>query len=967
MARKTLYLIDGHAQIYRAYYAPFAQLTSPKGEPTRAIHVFTQMILNLLRDKKPDYLAVTLDVGDESVFRVEIDPEYKAHRDPAPEDLPPQIERIVTILQKMEIPILRMKRYEADDIMATLCARHASPDCDVYLVSRDKDLDQLLTDHVRMYDPGKDRVIDAAAVLAEKGYGPNLAVEAQMLMGDSTDNIKGVVGIGPKKAADLLQKYGSVQNIIDHADELTPKMRENVLAFRDRQDAVRKLVTLLPDVPIDFDLATADVSRFKPAAAATLLDELGLRRLLDRVADKSAPTPAEQSRADEPRAPARGLVHTDVAPDQPTNRPTPKQKPRQPSDPQGSLFGGGDEDKPSDDSDTTSISTQSVTGDYHLIDTTQSLRDLAERLSSVSAFAFDTETRADNADWAVRPSYADMVGISIAWEPGKAYYIPVRGVGRTVPLEAVREHLGPIFANASIRKCGQNVKFDMVVLHGAGIEVAGVDFDSMLASFVQDSSRRSHGIDGLAAEVLGFRKIRTEDVIGTGRKQVRFDEVPTERVSTYACEDADVAWRLREALEKRFTEPELLTLFRNVEMPLVSVLAEMEYRGVAIDVDLLAKINGQMADRQADLEREIHDIAGRPFNLNSTQQLAEILFDVRKLRVVKHTKTGRSTDAEVLDTLATETDDPIPKLLLEFRELTKLKGTYVDALPEMVHPKTNRIHPIFHQTGAVTGRLSCSEPNLQNIPIRTEAGAQIRKAFIPGKSDWVLVKADYSQIELRVLAHFCGDEALSSAFRKDRDIHAFVASQIHGIPLDAVTKDQRAQAKTVNFGIIYGQSAFGLARQTGMPVGEARDFIDRYFARYPKIRGFLDSCIAHAKRHGYVKTLLGRRRTIADISSRNQTARNAAERLAVNTVVQGTAADMIKLAMIRIHHRIEKERRPSRMLIQVHDELVFETPKTDVEQEAAMIREEMSAALPLSVPVKVDIGWGKNWLDAAGE
>ncbi|MBI5762897.1 MAG: DNA polymerase I [Planctomycetes bacterium] len=972
MARKTLYLIDGHAQIYRAYYAPFAQLTSPRGEPTRAIHVFTQMILNLLRDKKPDYLAVTLDVGDESVFRVEIDPEYKAHRDPAPEDLPPQIERIVTILEKMEIPILRMKRYEADDIMATLCARHAGPDCDVYLVSRDKDLDQLLTDHVRMYDPGKDRVIDAAAVLAEKGYGPDLAVEAQMLMGDSTDNIKGVVGIGPKKAADLLKKYGSVQSIIDHADELTPKMRENVLAFRERQDTVRKLVTLLPDVPIDFDLAAADVSRFKPSAAAALLDELGLRRLLDRVADKTAQAPTDSPRPDEPHASvedpprrASGSVKSDVAPDQSSNRPPAKQKTKQPIDPQGSLF-GGDDDTATDDGDTASTSIQSVTGDYHLIDTTQALRELAEKLAAVKSFAFDTETRADNPDWAVRPSYADMVGISIAWEPGKAYYIPVRGLGRTVPLEAVREHLGPIFANPSIRKCGQNVKFDMVVLHGAGIKVAGVDFDTMLASFVQDSSRRSHGIDGLAAEVLGFRKISTEDVIGAGRKQIRFDEVPIERVSTYACEDADVAWRLREALEKRFTEPELLALFRDVEMPLVSVLAEMEYRGVALDTDLLAKISGQMADRQADLEREIHDIAGRPFNLNSTQQLAEILFDVRKLRVVKHTKTGRSTDAEVLDTLAAETDDPIPKLLLEYRELTKLKGTYVDALPEMVHPRTNRIHPIFHQTGAVTGRLSCSEPNLQNIPIRTEVGAQIRRAFVPGAADCVLLKADYSQIELRVLAHFCGDEALSAAFRDDRDIHAFVASQIHSIPLDAVTKDQRAQAKTVNFGIIYGQSAFGLARQTGMPVTEAREFIDRYFARYPKIRGFLDSCVAHAKRHGYVKTLLGRRRTIADIASRNQTARNAAERLAVNTVVQGTAADMIKLAMIRIHRRIEKENRPSRMLIQVHDELVFETPIASVEQEAAMIRDEMSAALPIGVPVKVDVGWGKNWLDAGG-
>ncbi len=964
MPRKTLYLIDGHAQIYRAYYAPFAQLTSPKGEPTRAVHVFTQMILNLLRDKKPDYLAVTLDVGDESVFRVDIDPEYKANRDPAPEDLPPQIERIVTILQKMEIPILRMKRYEADDIMATLCARHAGPDCDVYLVSRDKDLDQLLTDHVRMYDPGKDRIIDTAAVRAEKGYGPDLAVEAQMLMGDSTDNIKGVLGIGPKKAADLLQKYGSVQSIIDHADELTPKMRENVLAFRQRMDAVRKLVTLLSDVPIEFDMATADVTRFKPAAAAALLDELGLRRLLDRVSDAGA-SPVNEPRAqvgDSPRrtsGPSAGNTSTSTTPP-----PSASRKKEASNESQGSLFGNDDDSPEPASTDAAETALHTVEGDYHLIDTTQSLRELAEKLAKVKSFAFDTETRADNPDWAVRPSYADMVGISIAWEPGKAYYIPVRGIGRTVPLEIVHEQLGPIFANPSIRKCGQNVKFDMVVLHGAGIEVAGVDFDTMLASFVQDSSRRSHGIDGLAAEVLGYRKIRTEDVIGTGRKQVRFDEVPVERVSPYACEDADIAWRLREALEKRFTEPELLALFRDVETPLVTVLAEMEYRGVTVDVDLLAKISGQMADRLADLEREIHDIAGRPFNLNSTQQLAEILFDVRKLRVIKFTKTGRSTDAEVLDTLSTETDDPIPKLLLEYRELTKLKGTYVDALPEMVHPKTNRIHPIFNQTGAVTGRLSCSEPNLQNIPIRTDAGAQIRKAFIPGNDDWILLKADYSQIELRVLAHFCEDEALATAFREDRDIHAFVASQIHAIPLDAVTKDQRAQAKTVNFGIIYGQSAFGLSRQTGMPVGEARDFIDRYFARYPKIRGFLDDCVAHAKRHGYVKTLLGRRRTIADILSRNQTARNAAERLAVNTVVQGTAADMIKLAMIRIHRRIEKEGRPSRMLIQVHDELVFETPKTSVEQEAAMIREEMSAALPLTVPVKVDVGWGPNWLDA---
>ena len=595
--------------------------------------------------------------------------------------------------------------------------------------------------------------------------------------------------------------------------------------------------------------------------------------------------------------------------------------------------------------------------DYQLVDTEEALAALATKLAKVKAFAFDTETTG------LVPATADMVGLSVAWEPCSGYYVAVRGVGRTVSEAAVREHLGPIFANPDIRKCGQNVKYDLIVLKTIGIDVAGVDFDSMLASFVLDSTRSSHGLDALARDLLHYRTIPISDLIGKGRSQTTMDRVPTDRACRYAAEDADVAWRLRGVLEKRLTDPELASLFRELDMPLLEVLARMEHLGVAIDTELLAKLSGQMADRLNDLEPEIHLAAGRTFNINSTKQLGEVLFDERRLRVVKRTRTARSTDSEVLDTLAAETADPIPKLVLEHRELAKLKGTYVDALPELVSAKTGRVHPSYHQTGAVTGRLSCSDPNLQNIPIRTDLGAQIRRAFVPGEEGCVLLKADYSQIELRVLAHFSRDEALSAAFHEDRDIHAFVAAQIEGVPIEQVTKQQRGRAKTVNFGIVYGQSAFGLSRQTGMSVAQARDFIERYFARYPRIRGFLDRCVAHARRHGYVKTMLGRRRAIPDVDSRNQTARGQAERLAVNTVIQGTAADLIKRAMINIDRRIRAERRPERMLIQVHDELVFEAPEERVEEEAAMISAEMSRALRLDVPIKVDVAWGPNWLD----
>ncbi len=921
MRKRTLYVIDGHGQIYRCYYAPFRPLTAPSGEPTKATFVFLQMLLNLVRRRAPDYLVVTMDTSDETVFRTEIDPEYKAHRPPPPEDLPPQVERIVQALEAIGVPILRQLGYEADDLMATLCERHRGSDLDIVLVSRDKDLDQLLTDGVRLLDPLDDTETDAGTLLERKGYRPDQAVDAQALMGDSTDNVRGVEGVGPKKAAELLSRYGTLESIIAHASELTPKLRERIEAFQSRADRVRQLVTLRRDVPIEFDLASADVSRFNFDALRPICRELGLNRLLEQLpAAESSPPPTAPD----------GVPHREsmlFEAEEPSARPALRLESGAPP------------------------RTQAV-----LVDDEAALSDLAGRLASVRVFAFDTETTS------LSPVDADLVGISVSFELGRGYYVPTAGFGRHLPLEAVREKLGPVFANARIRKCGQNCKYDIGVLRTAGIEVYGLDFDTMIASFVLDSSRRSHGIDALALDLLGYRKIATEELIGKGKAQITMDRLAPADVCDYAAEDADIALRLRGVLEPRLAGSPMDRLFREVELPLVEVLAELEHNGVALDTELLARLSNEMADESAALERQIHAAVGYPFNVDSTKQLAEALFDKLGLPSLKRTKTGRSTDAEVLEQLAAA-GHAVPRLVLAYRELAKLKGTYVDALPEVVARRTGRVHPSFNQTVAVTGRLSCSDPNLQNIPIRTPAGACIRRAFIAGRPDRVLLKADYSQIELRVLAHFCGDEALARAFRADEDIHAVVAAEVFGVPIDQVGKEQRARAKTVNFGIIYGQSAFGLARQTGMSRTEAADFIDRYFQRYPRIRAFLDDCIRKARERGYVETILGRRRRIEDIASRNPSARAAAERFAVNTVIQGSAADLIKVAMLRIHRRLREERSETRMLLQVHDELVFELPRGAVRAEASAIREAMAGALPLRVPIRVDLAAGANWLD----
>ena len=579
-------------------------------------------------------------------------------------------------------------------------------------------------------------------------------------------------------------------------------------------------------------------------------------------------------------------------------------------------------------------------------------------LAGGEAFALDTETTG------VHPIDCDLVGLAFSSRAGEGWYVPVRSIyGEPLPIERLRARLGPLLADGARTKVGHNIKYDLVVLGQAGLPVAGPLFDTMIASFVLDPGQASLGLDALVRRHFGHAMIDIADIIGKGRDQLSMMQAPLEQVSAYAGADADYTWRLHQLMAPALRGSDLEELFERTEMPLVGVLADMERRGVRIDVELLRELGRRMAGRAAQIVDEVHALVGTRFNLDSPKQLADVLFDRLGFRVVRRTKTTRSTDADTLETLARETQHPALALLLEYRELQKLRGTYVDALPLAVSKRSGRVHTSFHQTGAVTGRLSSSEPNLQNIPVRTELGRQIRRAFIPADGH-LLVVADYSQIELRVLAHFSQDEALCRAFAEDRDIHAFVAAQTNGVPIEQVTREMRDRAKAVNFGIIYGQTAFGLSQGTGMSRGEAQAFIDAYFERYPRIRAFIHECIESARRQGFVRTLLGRRRPIPDIDSRNRAAKALAERLAVNTVVQGSAADLIKLAMIRLHERIERERLPLRMLLQVHDELVCEAPRERAEEMCGRVAEEMRGAMTLRVPLRVDARSAANWLEA---
>ncbi len=901
---KSLYIIDGHAHIYASYFAPMRQrLSSPSGEPTKATYIFTTAVLRLIEQNKPDMLVVTMDSKEPS-FRVEMYSEYKAHRPPMPDDMPVQIDRIDQILEAMRIPVLRKAGFEADDLIGTLAKKASAKGIDVFICSKDKDMLQLLDKHVCMYDIKSGKVTDTKSMLADMKLKPEQFIDVLALQGDTSDNIPGVADVGPKTALEWIQKYGSIENLYKHADEIKGKRGDNLRSSKDIAELSRKLVVIDCEAPVEEDYDNFALKEFDKELLVEIFTELGFSRLLTQLHLRSV---AEEAPAEETAVGDSSIKAGDV--------------------------------------------------DYQLIDTAKKYEKFIGRLKKEKLFAVDTETTAMSA------MRADLVGISICFSAREAFYLPVKAPLGTVHLNLseVKKTLGPILADSKVKKVGQNIKYDLLVLRNAGMPVKGVYFDTMVASYCLDPLRRSHSLDSMALDFLNYECVPISALIGKGRNQLSFDMVDTEAACKYSAEDADITFRLYEYLKERLDkQPELKKLFEEVEMPLVEVLAEMEFNGVSLDTSLLKKMSSRLEEEVNNLAEQIYAEAGSVFNIDSPKQLAEILFDSLGLKSVRVGKAGRSTDASVLEQLSEQ--HPIADLMLQYRQLSKLRNTYVDKLGTLINPRTNKVHASFNQTVTATGRLSSSDPNLQNIPIRTELGKQIRAAFVPAKKGDCILSADYSQIELRLLAHFSGDEALLRAFAEDQDIHRFVASQIFGVPIEEVTSEMRSRCKAVNFGIIYGQGPFGLSRTIGISHAEARKFIDDYFARYSSIKDFMEGILIKSRKSGYAETILNRRRKILNLNNKNSNKRSQAERLAINTTIQGSAADLIKVAMINIHRKIEKENLPVKLTLQIHDELVFELPSREVKKHAEWISDEMTSAIELSVPLNVDVSYGSSWL-----
>lgn len=966
----TLYLIDGYAQFFRAYHAIRSQLTSPvTKEPTNMTFGFIGMLLKLLRGQgnlggKPDYIAVALDVsGDRGTFRSEIDPEYKAHRPPPPEDLFPQVERCVSILSELGVPTLGVEGFEADDVIATLVRRlrHERPDLRVRIVSKDKDLKQLLeSGKVELFDIHNDDAITEETLMGELGITPAQVREMLTLMGDAVDNVPGVVGVGEKTAAALVKEFGSVDGVIAAADTIKGKRGENIRAWIPRSDVTKKLIALREDVPLEFSLEHARADRLHLERLIPLCKTLGFNRFQDEVRSLIGGPPADD--APMPEAATENKRAREESPGRSNGASRSSEIPASES-----LFGSM--------STGTTPADRPALGDYRLITTEQDLADLCATLAKADVIAIDTETTE------LSPMRAKLCGISLSTRVGTGVYIPVRSPHPETHLteQAALAALRPILEAANPPKCGHNIKYDLLIFRNAGITLGGVAFDSMVASYLIDASRSSHGLEYLSEALLSRGKQSISELIGSGKSQRSFESVPAADALNYAAADADLALHLREIMLPELKAMGLTDLFDKVEMPLVRVLAELEYNGILVDGEelerqrrrLQSKINEILNELDAESTRTI----GRKFDPNSPKQLAAVLFNKPDddtpglgIKPTKKTKTGYSTDAEVLEELGQDAslETPIPRLILEYRQFSKLVSTYLVALREAINPATGRVHTSFHQTVAATGRLASSDPNLQNIPIRTDVGREIRKAFIapPG---CVLITADYSQIELRLLAHLSRDPNLIDAFLTGQDIHQQVAAQINNVPLDQVTKDMRSGAKMVNFGIVYGITAFGLARRLGVSNAAADEIITNYKRRFSGITTFLHECVEQARRFGYVETILKRRRPIPDIDSSNPSRRAFAERTAINSVVQGSAADLIKLAMVNLLPP-PKDSAPgplgkARMLLQIHDELVFECPETDAPAARDAIVAAMEGAMTLTVPLRVDAHLGRNWFE----
>jgi DNA polymerase-1 len=926
--RRTVYLVDAFSLIFQVFHA-LPEMTSPSGQPVAAVHGFTRDLIDLLEKKKPDYLFCAFDVPGPT-FRDELYPEYKAGRKEMPADLQLQIPQIRRMLDALGIPVLGVPGYEADDVLATVARRAEQAGLDCVLVTSDKDFRQLITERIKMYNIRKDQVLDAAGLQADWGIRPDQVVDFQALVGDSVDNVPGIQLIGPKIASELLGKYETLEGVLDHASEVSgDKRRANLLAGREIALLCRRLVRLVDDVPVELDWDSGRIERVNVEAVEQLCREFGFRKLADRVRGLG--------RAGEPGpVPVGSMTEDGLSLEPDIQSPVTDHGPRTTDDPLADV-------------------------DYRTVATPEDLDDLVRELSQQKRISVDTETTSTNPRW------AEIVGYSFAWQSRLAFYIPVRAPAGEPQLDPalVKDALRPVLENPDIEKIGQNLKYDIIVLRSAGIHVRGTAFDTMVADYLLDPGERNHSLDDLAKRYLGHVTIKIKELIGTGKSQKRMDQVPVPLITAYAAEDADIPVRLAEILQTRLDEEGLGTLFRDLEMPLIDVLAEMEFNGIKVDVAKLEELGKRFGVRMNELEGEIYELAGRRFNIDSRQQLGKVLFEDLKLPGGKKTKTGLSTDVGVLEGLATQ--HPLPAKIIEYRQYAKLQSTYADALIGLVHPQTGRVHTSFKQDVAATGRLSSTEPNLQNIPVRTNEGREIRAAFIASDPGWKLVTADYSQIELRVLAHFSRDQALQRAFAADEDIHAMVASEVYGVPLQEVTREQRRGAKAVNFGVIYGQSSFGLANSLGIDQAQAATFIDAYFARYPGVDDFIQKTLAECRKRGYVNTVLGRRRTVQgvrDLSSLGDSRqRNLPERIAINTVIQGSAADLIKKAMIHVHARMQRERFRARLLLQIHDELVFEAPCEEVELLAALARQEMESVERLSVPLKVDVKVGDNWAD----
>jgi len=908
---KTLYIIDGHAHIYAAYYARMNQkLTSPSGEPTNATFIFTTALVGLIQRLKPDMLVVAMD-SKAKTFRSDIYPEYKANRPPMPDDMPAQIDRIEQILNAMNVPVFRIDGFEADDIIGTLVKKAGAEGIDTYICAKDKDMLQLLDEHTCIYDIKTGKVTNPQTMLTEMGISPQQFIDCLALQGDTSDNVPGIPDVGPKTALTWIQKYGSVDNLYEHIDEIKGKRGDNLRKFKDKATLSKELVTIDCDVPLQIDYSDLALKKFNEAELTRLFTELGFSRLLTQLSLTNIEHPDRAVTVRE-----RSLLSIE-----------------QPA------------------------SVKTVEHDYQLIDTPEKFDTFFTELKKQKLFALDTET---TSVFAMR---ADLVGISFSWQSQKGFYLPLKAPlgSKYLDIKMVRHRLAPILADESIKKVGQNIKYDLLVLENKQMPVKGVYFDTMVASYCLDPAR-SHSLNNMAADFLNYDCIPISALIGKGKNQLTFDMVDTAVACEYAAEDGDITFQLYIYLKDRLeSQPLLKKLFEEVEMPLVLVLTAMEYNGVSLDTGLLRKMSGEITETLQTITEQIYEYAGSVFNIDSPKQLAEILFDRLNLTPIRLGKTGRSTDAAVLEQLSDQ--HPVIDLLLQYRTLSKLKNTYVDKLGLLINPRTNRLHASFNQTITATGRLSSSNPNLQNIPIRTELGRKIRAAFIPANKTDCILSMDYSQIELRLLAHFSKDQALMAAFAADRDIHRFVASQIFNCPIEEVTGEMRSRCKAVNFGIIYGQGAFGLSRSIGISQTEAKKFIKDYFARYSSIRKFMDHCIDLARQTGYAETILHRRRKIPNLTNKNAGKRSQAERLAVNTVIQGSAADLIKIAMIAIQRKIETEKLPIKLILQIHDELVFELPTADTDEHAKWIEEEMTGAIKLDVRLKVDITHGPSWLD----